>query len=419
MRYTSYLIAILPFIFSCRPPEEPCINCPGPPDTIQTGPFKVLWQIPLNPDTADCVSMKPVLYNGNVLYSLLFYVDGYESLRMVDEKTGKSVWSWEPIWPGETLWRPSRFAKDNLFVMTHWGPTYCVDMNSGQNLWANNVQNGNNSGSPNLSNVGDFLYTEHSDRQILDTASYFVRANIYNGIWDTLFVLKIEDGYRPGLLPPSLWVAPQGDSILIFQNRQWNFQASDGRVDLLAYNLSTRTFEWSVKDFDIVGNSNLVTPFIYDNKVYLQAEKKLYCFDAATGSQLWNWAAPLSWDNLMQANLIAAEGKIFVKPNNESSLYGLNLNTGQIQVFIPNAGLGQCHMVYHNGIIYYASGGNGKLCAVRPSTQEVIWNDESPNNQIPGKWRGHTVFDDLTISPELNCLFVSDHYFFMAIKLPE
>jgi len=292
-------------------------------------------------------------------------------------------------------------------------------MNTGQNIWANNVSTNNATGSPNISRAGDFLYTEHSDKQILDTASYFVRANIQNGVWDTLFVLKIADGYRPNLMPPSLWISPLGDSILIFQNRQWNFPASDGRIDLLAYNLKTRLFEWTTKDFDVVGNSNIEPPLIYDNKIYFQGEKKLYCFDAATGNNIWSWSVPLGIDNIMQANLLVAEGKIFVKPNNERSLYGLNPNTGQVLLNIGNAGSGQCVMSYYNGIIYYASGGNGKLCAIRPSTQEVIWNDYSPNYSKPGKWQNHTVFDDVTVSPEHGCVFVSDHYFFMAIKLPE
>ena len=418
MRHTFTLLALFLLLTSCRKPDD-CTDCPPPRDSTYTGPLKVLWQVPLNPDTAECVSMKPVLNNGNVLYSLLFYIDGYEFLRMVDSKTGEPVWAWDPLWPGETISRGSRFAKDNLFVMTHWGPTYCVDMNTGQNLWANNVHVGNATGKAQLGRVGDFLYTEHSDKQILDTASYFVRANIYDGKWDTLFVLKIEDGYRPSLFPPDLWISPQGDSILIFQNRQWNFAASDGRIDLLAYNLNSRTFMWKVKDFDAVGNSNTEPPLVYENKVYFQAEKNLYCFDAATGNQLWNWVVPLSWDNLMQANLLAAEGKIFVKPNNERSLYGLNPITGQVMVNIVDAGSGQGILSYHNGIIYYASGGNGKLCAIRPSTHEVIWNDESPNDKTPGKWSGNTVFDDVTISPELGCLFISDHYFLMAIKLPE
>ncbi|MBL7825049.1 MAG: PQQ-like beta-propeller repeat protein [Saprospiraceae bacterium] len=420
MRQVLLFFTLIPLLFSFCKPEEICQNCPIPPDTLSnTGPFKVLWQIPLNSDTADCISMKPIVYNGNVLYSLLFYIDGYEYLRMVDGKTGAFKWSWDPSWPGETLSRGSRFAKDNIFVMTHWGPTYGIDMNTGQNLWANNVNDDESSGKAYLSGIGDFLYTEHSAKILEDTASYCVRANIHTGIWDTLFVLKIEDGYRPGIMPPSLWVSSQGDSILIFQNRQWNFSQSDGRIDMLAYNLRTHAFEWKLKDFDPNGNSNIDPPLIYENKIYFQAEKHLYCFDAATGNQLWKWKTPQDNDNLMSASLLAAEGKIFVKPNNEKSLYGLNPLSGNVEVQISNAGSGQGVMSYYNGIIYYASGGSGALCAVRPSTREVIWNDFSPNHNRPGKWNHHTVFDDVTVSPELGCLFASDHYFLMAIKLPD
>ncbi len=418
MRHIIILLAFLPFLTcSCRPETNECPECPVPPDTTSTGPFKVLWRIPLNPDTAECISMRPVVYNGNVLYSMLFYVDGYEYLRMVDAKTGAPVWSWDPIWPGETLWPTSRFAKDNIFVMTHWGPTYGIDMNTGANLWANDVSTFETSGTPNISGIGDFVYADHSARIILDTASYYVRANIHNGIWDTLFMLKIEDGYRPTLHPPSLWVSPVGDSILIFQNRQWNFPVSDGRIDLLAYNLKTRTFEWKVKDFDPEGNSNVIEPTVYNNKIYFQAARIVYCFDAATGNKLWSWHTPLLTDNLLSATLLVAENKLFVKPNNQYSLYGLDLNTGQTLVKIDDVGPGQGALSYYNGIIYYASG--ARLYAIRPSTKEVIWHDLSPNEKGPGPWAGRTYFDDVVVSPEHGCVFIGDRFFLMAIKLIE
>lgn len=418
MRITFLILALVPFLTSCNPTDDPCFTC-IPQDTIPGSPFNVLWRTPLNPDTADCISMQPVVYNGKVVYSILFYVGGYEFLRAVDAASGQPVWAWDPIWPGETLSRGSRFSRENQFVLTHSGPTYCIDLNSGQNIWYNTVNSSNTTGKPYLSRVGDHIYTEHSSKIVLDTASYFVRADINTGIWDTLFVLKSDEGYRPSLFPPSLWVSPIGDSILIFQNRQWNFPASDGRLDMLAYNLRTRSFEWTNKDFDPVGNSNIETPLIHENKVFLQAEKAVYCFDAATGTRLWKWDAPLSGDNLMQANMVVAEGKLYVKPNNDRALYALNLVTGKTVDYIQNAGVGQGILSYHNGILYYASEGDGKIYAIHLTQRRVIWGDKSPTEALPGKWQGDTTCRNLRVSPEHNCVFVADNYFLMAIALPQ
>ncbi len=97
MRPTFSLLLLLLLLTSCRRPDDTCTECIPPSDSTYTGPLEVLWQIPLNPDTIECASMQPVFHNGNVLYSLLFYVDGYELLRMVDGKTGDLVWSWDPL----------------------------------------------------------------------------------------------------------------------------------------------------------------------------------------------------------------------------------------------------------------------------------------------------------------------------------
>jgi outer membrane protein assembly factor BamB len=418
MRNLSLLTLFIPVLFGCQKPE-PCDNCSGnPPTPSDKDSLVVLWQIPINKDTAECVSMKPFVFNDQVLFSDLFYVDGFESLYMVDAKTGALKWKWDPTWPGETLSRGSRFAKDNLFFLTHWGPSYGIDMNTGQNIWENNINSPTNTGSPRMNLVGNYLYTEHSAKILKDTASYYVRADIYSGKWDTLFVIKAEEEYRPNLFPPTLWIDPNNDSILIFQNRQWNFPASDGRVDLLAYNLNTRQFIWETKDFDPVGNSSVEQLMVYDNKVYLIAERRLYCFDAFTGAVKWHWDVFEPSDNLLFTNLVVAEGKIFIKPTNDKRLYGLDPETGLL-VFNMQVGSGSVNMTYYNGIIYYASEGNGYVYAIKPSTKEIIWNYGPPNRYNHGKGAGNAIFDQLTVSPEHNCVFISDRYYFMAIKLPE
>lgn len=419
MRYFYFFaMLLLPGLFSCCKPEE-CENCPPPQDTTaNNATLKVLWQIPLNPDTAECVSMRPIVYNGNVLYSLRFYIDGFEFLRMVDAKTGAPKWSWDPLWPGETSSRGSRYAKDNVLLLTHWGPYYGIDLNTGQNIWAQKVEENNSLGDNRMNLIGDYIYSEHSARLIVDTTSALVRADIYSGKWDTLLVKKMDAGYSPYLLPPSLWVSPQGDSILIMQNRQWNFPNSDGRVDLLALNLKTHEVIWEVKDFDTVGNSSVEPPFIYENKVYVLAEKTMYCFDAATGVINWHWNVPQSYDNLMFTNIIAAEGKLFVKPSIERKLYGFNPNTGAVVANIAT-GSGSVEMTYYNGIIYYTSQGDGYIYAIKPSTGEMIWHYGSPNRNKPGATAGNATFDEVTVSPEHGCVFVGDRFYFMAIELPK
>jgi outer membrane protein assembly factor BamB len=363
--------------------------------------------------------MKPIIHQDIVVHSQLFYVDGYEYLKGLNAKTGATIWSWNPLWAGETYSRNAKLSKDNYLALTHWGPLYSIDINTGINFWALNNSTDYTNGSPQIALINDYIYEAHNAKGTINPASYMTRADIRTGKFDTLFVKHMDNEYSTRLYPPSLWISETGDSVLIIQNRQWNFPASDGRIDLVAFNLKTRNIVWEVKDFDSIGNSNVVPPLIYDNKIYFQAQKNLYCFDAKTGNILWNWSVPKNYDDLLHANLIIAEGLLFVKPNNETNLYGINPNTGQVSKAFIDVGTGQGTMEYYNGIIYYSSAGTGKLFAIRISTGEIIWHHDSPNETLPGKWKGKTTFDDITVSPEHGCVFLSDHFFFMAIKLPE
>lgn len=417
MRILLLFPFLLPFLLHCKTEESEHCN-PIPGDTIATEKQPVvLWQTPLNPDTMECYSMRPIVYHDKVLYSMLFYRDGYELLRAVDAQTGAPGWNWDPLGYGETL-KGSRQVWNNLLILTHGDFYYGIDMNTGQNQWVQHIGSAETTGDFYLSVINDQVYTEQSSKYILDTLSYMTRAAVNTGKWDTLFQIKGEGGYRPHLFPPALWINPNGDSILILQNRQWNFDLSDGRVDIMAYNLKSRQFEWKVSDFDPVGNSSVENLLVYDNKAYILCEKTMYCFNAATGDILWKWPVPQSYDNLMLTNMLLAEGKIFVKPANEEQLYGLDPNTGIVlKNFI--SGSGPAIMTYYQGVIYYGSGGDGRMYAYRADTGEKIWDFRSPHYYQPGRAYGKAVFDDMVLAPEYNCIFITDRFYVMAIKLPE
>lgn len=389
------------------------------PEAPTTEKLKILWQQPMNKDTAECISMIPAYHNGVAIYSNLFYVDGYEFIKGRDIQNGALKWEWNPIWDGEVVSPQSRDYKDNIMCLSHWGPMYAINMQTGVNDWAENKQTDDNEIGLRISVIGDYLYTEHSNRLTKDTVCFLARRGLAAGSsWDTIFSLT-NTVYRPSFEAPSLFVNPSGDSLLIFQNRQWAFGLSDGRIDLYAYNINKRQVEWVNNDFDPEGNSNIERPLVHNGKIYFQGTKTLYCFDASNGQILWRFVCPVNNDNLVVSNLLIAENQIFIKPSIDATLYGLDLNTGEIKTSILSTGSGGADMKYYNNFIYFGSKGNGRLYAIDLRNNQKVWDDYSPNFSRPGKWRGNTFFSGVAIVPEHNCLIAEDHYFVMAIKLPE
>lgn len=414
MKNNILLSLLIPMLISCQIKDP--IPQPDPDDN--NGPFEILWQVPLNEDTSECFSMAPAVFNNKVVYSMLFYMDGYELFRGVNAQTGASLWHWMPPYPGEVTSRLTRSRYENILAISHIDNYYGLDMNTGQPNWISRVGNDEITGSHAIRIINDQVYSTHSNKIIDDTVSFLVRASLTTGSWDTVFQTTKKNGYRPTLYPPALWVSPTGDSILVFQNRQWNFALSDDRVDLIAYNLTTRQIKWEVNDFDPAGNSSIYNMLIHNDQVYFCGEKTLHCFDAATGAKRWSWTTPVPTDNLLLTNLVIAEGRLFVKPTNERNLYSLNPNTGEINTTYP-CGAGGVLMTHHDGILYLCPDASNKMYALRIADGKWLWEHESPNNKKPGKAYGRTLFDDPTVSPEHNCVFVADRFFLMAIKLPK
>ncbi|MEZ4980814.1 MAG: hypothetical protein R2769_04350 [Saprospiraceae bacterium] len=96
-----------------------------------------------------------------------------------------------------------------------------------------------------------------------DQVSTLVSIDPRNGpVLDTI-TSTVENGYKPSIPCVEVYKDEVGDTIIIFQNRQYHFQEVDAKVDLYKYNETKGAVEWKVEDFVEDGNSN-AAPLIYD-----------------------------------------------------------------------------------------------------------------------------------------------------------
>ena len=160
------------------------------------------------------------------------------------------------------------------------------------------------------------------------------------------------------------------------------------------------------------GNSSIFKPILYDDKVFFQGAKSIFCYNIKSGDLLWK--KTFGSDGLLTCNSVIAEDKIILN-GTLKHVYALNLETGDLiwdneDASSENSG----NMVYYKDHVYFISEGNGKLYGVNTLNGETILEMDSPNDTGSN---GVGFKSGIVINPNLNYLYASDNYFFMCIKL--
>lgn len=406
----------------CKNPDFDPTPPPDPIDTTQTpenpSKLKIIWQVPVRPDTSYWGSMSPKITGEWVWFSRIDFVGNKEDLVAINRQSGARVCDWTPPVNSTVMARPSGSGTfEDRLVVNYNNETYGFKDGVCTDQWASIVPLIGNGGF-RINLIGDHVYHMHTQPSHRDTANYLVRTHVSATNWDTIFSLSLKNGYHPTIELPVSWVNAAGDTILFFQNRQFNFSKLDGQVDLWAINLRTKKMVWMVEDWDISGNSSVTPPIVAGNRLYISGAYTLHCFDTESGQKMWQRDFPN--DNLFSTNLLWAEQKVFVRPSTSGNLYALDAQTGAIIYQVPDTGTSDINMVYHKGMIYFTNSTRPFLYVVRASDGALVLKEYSPNYFNPGKAnRNANLRWDVTVDPQLNRLYCSDGYFYMAIELPQ
>ena len=100
--------------------------------------------------------------------------------------------------------------------------------------------------------------------------------------------------------------------------------------------------------------------------------------DLMTGDSLW---AVDCDNNFVFGGFFIHDGCVYAMAE-ARALYCFDMETGQECWRMDDWGLGTTsQMVHHNGVIYFTSGGNGRLMAVDMDSGELLWNMKSPDKE--------------------------------------
>lgn len=329
---------------------------------------------------------------------------------MLDTGSKEWIWTWSQQNNGRSAEPLGLHHWNETILFDSWHDVYAINAGTGSTNWQYLASP--NCGSPRSVQIGSYLYDMYETCGNVNDFSTLAKIDINTGMVEDICTLHKEDGYSPTIESVALWVNPQGDSILVFQNRSLNWDTVDVRIDLHAYNMTRDTMEWEIPNIDADGNSSVWTPLIWDNKIYFKGARTVYCIDAVTHHILWSKRLP---HDCLFTNLLMAEGKLIVKPDNDL-IMALDPHTGAEIWWHKNSGETCNPMVYHDGLLYYTSKGNGKIYAIRASNGEQIWADEPPNHYIDSD---AGFYGGIAIDTVKNVLYTTDSFFALCIKLPE
>lgn len=410
-------------LWSCQKEMIPTPPPPPPPDTIVTK-LKILWQVPITSDTSGEYTTSPeCIVNGNIVFSTNF-ANPSAFVTMLNGETGQRLWKFDDfIKPIDGFTRYQIFGLNDKVIVDNWHRTYCLGAQNGQLDWSIEIDDAGG-GEPQSTTIGDYIYkANYTGEKPGSRSESVVRAHYLQGKWDTLLTITAEDSFYLNIKPPTLWVNPQGDSILIIRDnglRDVLATPWEGRynlVNLYAWNMRTREYEWQIKDFQDSRTVSFHPPIIEGDRLYLLTLGKLSCLDLPTGNVIWTMELP---QNTMSV------GSGLVKHND--FLIGQGSNNGMRAVDKNGANIrwtnlqtigSATQLTYFDGVVYYTSTGSSTLWAVNAQNGEIIWNEFSPNAYSPRTKNAGFDFADVVIDPVRRVLYTADRYYMMCIKLPE
>lgn len=399
MKLNSGFFAFLMLSFACQKESPPSPLSP----TLQ-----VVWQHPLNADTSYTVGAARFLWQNRVVCSAADYKLTFKAqIQCRDADSGELLWKRDDF--NNRTWFDRQIVSiADKTVATTSETMYCIDNNTGQNVWTFDL--GIHHRDPErLYAVNEHVYfAYYSDRPPLGKRMALMRAHHETGQWDTLFNVPQSGQCYPVLSSVSLWINPQGDSVLIVPVHK--IGCDD---DLYAFNLRTRQMEWVLQE--VFDGPSFHPPVISDNKMYINCIETLYCLDLLTRDVLWS--RQFSNNGIESFSLKEYQNTILMVSEFPYHSIALSKADGSTVWANTEGGIYKGELALFEGTIFYTTTSTNYLHAIDAATGATILNFQSPIQTAERK--GSFGGQGLCIDPLRRYLYVPDAFFVMCIKLPE
>ncbi len=405
---------------------KPCVfDC-------DTSKFDIIWQHPISKDTAQNASMFPLLFNGQkVLFSKTEILEGDDTLKMYDAKTGTKLWEWSDYYVNNRANQLSKivFKKDGKIFCNSWRQVFCIDENTGKTIWRTRIEDKTLDGHPRMTLIGDYLYhIESKPKDLWNESSTLIRKHINNSSnnWESVFTQKeTPDGFAPRIELPIEWIKPNGDTVLLFQCRYIQRQTTQNRIDFIAFNRTKKALEFRLDNIEYpYGVGSLKPHAVYNNNCYFFGINTVYAIDLITQKIIWTKKFPQVENFSYEFPSFLVGDKLLIKPESRF-LYLLDPNTGAELSRIGGHGSNSRTFALYNNLIHYSGfdSDGDKIYAFNPTDGKVVWAEGTPN-KFRNKFNGNRRFPNAILSdggveidPATGYFYTSDYYFVMCLKL--
>ena len=408
-KFSLFFLLVLLQISCNKTNDETPVTEPEPPQNK----LEVVWQEALYPDSLIGYSMQPVVHDNDIVFSRSDF-EHPEVLMKRDGETGELIWEWGDPDFTKTVNSQSQYVHEDLLALSTWD-LFVFDLAEGKFVWKSELQ----TTDANIDGKDNHVYQSYRNGgTTTSTLSTLRRSPVNHAEWEDIFSVEKTNDYRPHLYPPAVTENTEGEELLIFQNRSYNFTIGAGKVDLYCFNTATNEVEWVHEDIEPRGKSSVYTPIISEDLVYFQGARTIFCYRISTGELIWsrNFSAENEMIGFSQTPMLLDEDKLFVNAS-DVQLYAFDKYTGETVWSHTNIkSENSRNMLVHNGYLYFISGGRGLLFALDKNTGRIEWEERSPNDDT---YNGLGFRSGIAVNRELNLLYTTDGGAFMAIRCLE
>ncbi len=397
-------------LLSCEkevPKPDPCISPPCTDDPDPVTKLDTLWTYLIDGGGSPSIINNMEIYKNKLIVSFE-YNNNDRSVRAFDiDNRGNLLW--RNIFDDGTT-STKVLEKEGILYNKSWNSRSVTDIESGH--IAQEIRSEFRSNPRGSFTGNDLYFCEYREPGTRNVATLY--RTDYKDLSKAELVYTLTRDYAPNenksIESANLWVNPlTGDSILIFQHRM----SLPNRVDVIAWNMSRKDFEWKHDDLTRLGNSNVAQFMIIENRAYFMGGTAFYCFDMFSGDILWQFNHPSGINSLLfYKPLFIEEENMVVLKDDSSNLYAFDADSGAtiwVNNDAGNSSINAGSPKYYNGVIYYVM--SRYLWAVRVSNGEILWSEKSDPNNID-------IFNgEVAVDPERGCLYVSDRKYLYAVKL--
>lgn len=338
----SLLFFLVTTLVSCKPKEVLVIPIANTSPIV----WKKAFEITRSAGT-------PHYYNGTLIVGHQAKEKHNFLVYCLDPSNGDSIWQTRIVTPFEfspTSDENSIVYQDKIIFSTR-KRMFVLNADNGEILWKyedpyNYV---------GITVIDGYIYLADNIDNITST---MYRFDINTGVKEKVFTIdKAEYGsnYSPNLNVPVKWNHPNGDEILVLQNRTYGWD-TDGKpkMDILAWNLTADSMLWYKERLD--GHSSSRKPAISGDKVYFYGDQHAYCINALTGETIWKYFIGEGIGNTFYtANILIIDNKLVVKPDSRQ-MHVVDKETGERIWFNKETRASPRMLSVHKDTIWFSSG---------------------------------------------------------------